>query len=54
MATKILKIQRKTIFSENLMTENPENTPFVTHGSFNLIREGGRAVGSGRMAAIVV
>ena len=30
-----------------------ENTPSVTHGSPNLIREGGRTVGSGRVAAII-
>lgn len=53
MATKILKTQRKTIFSENITTESPENTPSVTHGSPNLIREGGRTVGSGRVATII-
>ena len=53
LATKILKTQRKTIFSENIMTENPENTLSVTQGSPNLIREGGRTVGSGRVATIV-
>lgn len=53
MATKILKTQRKSIFSENMMTENPENTPFVKQGSPNLIREGGRTVGSGRVATII-
>lgn len=39
MATKILKTQRKIIFLENIMTENPENTLSVTQGSPNLIRE---------------
>ncbi len=29
LATKILKIQRKSIFLENVITENPENTPSV-------------------------
>lgn len=53
MATKILKTQRKTIFSENITTESPENTPSVTQGSPSLIREGGRTVGSGRVATIV-
>ena len=53
LATKILKTQRKSLFSENMMTENPENKPFVTYGSPNLIREGGRTVGSGRVATIV-
>ena len=53
MATKILKTQRKSIFSENITTESPENTPSVTHGSPNLIREGGRTVGSGRVATII-
>ena len=53
VATKILKTQRKMIFSETLMTENPENMPFVTQGSLNLIREGGRTVGSGRVATII-
>ncbi|MCI9315050.1 MAG: hypothetical protein HFI57_08760 [Lachnospiraceae bacterium] len=53
MATKILKLQRKTILSENMMVENPENAPFVTQGSPNLIREGGRTVGSGRVATII-
>ncbi len=35
------------------MKENSENTPFVTYGSPNLIREGGRTVGSGRVATII-
>lgn len=52
MATKILKTQRKLIFSENLMTENPENTLSVNKISPNLIREGGRTVGSDRVADI--
>lgn len=33
--------------------ENPENTLFATHGFPNLIREGGRTVGSGRVATII-
>lgn len=53
MATKILKLQRKTIFSENMMTENSENTPITTQDSSNQIREGGRTVGSGRVATII-
>ena len=53
MATKILKLQRKTIISENMMKENPENTPFATQGLPNLIREGGRTVESGRVATII-
>lgn len=53
MATKILKTQRKSIFSENMMTENPENIPFVMQGSLSLIREGGRTGGSGRVAIII-
>ena len=53
MAKKILKIWRKSIFSENVITENPENTPPVTQGSPSLIREGGRTVGSGRVATII-
>lgn len=32
LATKILKLQRKPIFSENVITEDPENTLFVTQG----------------------
>ena len=52
MATKILKLQRKTIFSENMITKNPENTPFVTQGSPNLIREGGRTVKADHVDAI--
>ena len=53
MATKFLKTQRKSIFSENMITGNPENTPFVIQGLPNLIREGGRTVGSGRVATII-
>ena len=53
LATKILKTQRKSILSENMMTENPENTPFAIQGFPSLIREGGRTVGSGRVAAII-
>ncbi len=41
------------MFSENMMTEKPLNTLFVTKGSLNLIREGGRTVGSGRVATII-
>lgn len=33
--------------------KNPENKPFVIQGSPNLIREGGRTVGSGRVATII-
>ena len=53
MATRILKTQRKSVFSKNVMTENLENTPFTKQGSPNLIREGGRTVGSGRVATII-
>ncbi len=53
LATKILKTQRKSIFSANVTIQNLENTPFVTQGSPNLIREGGRTVGSGRVATII-
>ena len=53
LATKILKTQRKSIFSENMITVKPENMPLVTQGSPNLIREGGRTVGSGRVATII-
>ncbi len=53
MATKNLKTQRKSIFLVNMITENLENTPFATQGSPNLIREGGRTVGSGRVATII-
>ena len=53
MATKILKTQRKSIFSENMITVKPENMPLVTQDSPNLIREGGRTVGSGRVATII-
>ncbi len=41
------------LFLENMITKNPENMPFVTQGSHNLIREGGRTVGSGRVATII-
>ncbi len=53
LATKILKTQRKSIFSENVITEKPLNAPFVTQGFSDLIREGGRTVGSGRVATII-
>ena len=53
MATKNLKMQRKSIFSENMITENSENMLFVIQGSPNLIREGGRTVGSGKVASII-
>ncbi len=53
MATKIMKTQRKSVFSKNIMTENPESTPFATQGSPNLIREGSRTAGSGRVAAVI-
>ena len=35
------------------MTENPENTLSVNKISLNLIREGGRTVGSGRVVTII-
>ena len=53
MATKLLKPQRKQIISENMTIENPENTLSVNKISPNLIREGGRTVGSGRVATII-
>lgn len=53
MATKILKTQRKLAISENMITENPENKPFVTRDSPNLICEDGRMVGSCRVASII-
>ena len=53
LATKILKIRRNGVISQNVMTENPENTPFAIQGASNLIREGGRTVGSGRVATII-
>jgi len=53
LSTKILKTQRKSIFSKDMMTENLENTPSVKQGSPNLIREDGRTVGSGRVATII-
>ena len=53
LATKILKTQRKSIFLENMITKNPENTLFAKLGSLNLIREGGRTVGLGRIAPII-
>lgn len=53
LAIKILKPQRKQIISENMTIENPENTPSVIQGFLNLIREGGRTVGSDRVATII-
>ena len=50
---KILKTQRKLVFSENMMTKKHENTPIAKQGFSNLIREGGRTVGSGRVATII-
>lgn len=38
---------------ENMIIEKPENTLSVKQGSPNLIREGGRTVGSGRVATII-
>ena len=49
----MLRTQRKTIFSENMMKENPEKTPFATQAFPNLIREDGRTVDSGRVATII-
>ena len=48
-----MKTKRKSLFSENMMTKNPENMPFAKQGSLTLIREGGRTVGSGRVATII-
>ncbi len=53
VATKNQKLQRKTTFSERNNTKSPENTPFHTADYFALIREGGRTVGSGRVASII-
>lgn len=53
LATKTLKTWRKSIFLENMITENHENTSFAIQGITNLIREGGRTVGSGRVATII-
>lgn len=35
------------------MTERPKNALFATQGYSNLNREGGRTVGSGRVATII-
>lgn len=35
------------------MNEKHENAPFIAYGFPNLIREGGRTVGSGRVATII-
>lgn len=43
----------KINFLENMITENHENTSFAIQGITNLIREGGRTVGSGRVATII-
>ncbi|MBD5455025.1 MAG: hypothetical protein HDR23_00850 [Lachnospiraceae bacterium] len=53
MATKIMKTQKKSLFYEKSKTKNIANTPFATQGSSYLIREGGRTVGSGRVATII-
>ena len=53
LATKFLKTQRKSLFSENMIIKKSENTPFAKQGSPSLIREGGRTVGSGRVATII-
>ncbi len=53
MATKVLKLQRKSMILVNKITENPEKILSATQGSLNLIREGGRTVGSGRVATII-
>ena len=52
-STPKLIAYRKSIFSKDMMTENLENTPSVKQGFPNLIREGGRTVGSGRVATII-
>lgn len=44
-----MKLQRKSILSENMMKENPENIPFAMQGFPNLIREGGRTAGTERV-----
>lgn len=36
-----------------MIIENPENAPFITQGSPNPIREGGRTVGSSKVAKII-
>lgn len=53
LALKILKTKKRTIILENIMIEKSENTPLVTRGSPNLIREGDRTVGSDRVAAAI-
>ena len=53
MATKILKLQRKSVFSEKSTLKNAENTPSNTTDYPTLNREGGRTVGSGRVASII-
>ena len=53
MATKFLKIQRKSTLPEKTNIENPENTSSNTTDYPALICEGGRTVGSGRVATII-
>lgn len=53
MATKIMKTQRKSVFSKNMMTKTPKTHHLSPQGSPNLIREGSRTAGSGRVAAVI-
>ena len=53
MATKILKLQRNSVFSEKPTLKSHENTPLYITEYLTLIREGGRTVGSGRVATII-
>lgn len=43
----------KSVISENMMTKTPKTHHLSPQGSPNLIREGSRTAGSGRVAAVI-
>ena len=50
---KIRKYREKAHFLKKPTLKNAENTPSYTTDYLTLIREGGRTIGSGRVASII-
>ncbi len=53
LVPKILKTIKNDANMNNHIKRNTENTPFVITKNYGVNREGGRTVGSGRVASII-
>ena len=53
MVPKILKTIKNDANMDNHIKRNTEKTPFIITINYGVNREGGRTVGSGRVASII-